>query len=53
MDIPFLDILRSVDPDFQALSPIFAPNRASRFALGDRYRVEILTPLQGPLLMNW
>jgi hypothetical protein len=48
VDVPFLDILRSVDPDFQPLTPVFAPGRASRFALGDRYRVEILTPLQGP-----
>ncbi len=48
VDVPFLDILRGVDPDFQPLTPVFAPGRASRFALGDRYRVDILTPMQGP-----
>jgi hypothetical protein len=48
VDVPFLDILRGVDPDFQPLAPVFAPGRASRFALGDRYRVDILTPMQGP-----
>lgn len=48
VEIPFLDILRGVDPDFQPLTPIFAPGRASRFALTDRYRVDILTPMQGP-----
>lgn len=48
VDVPFLDILRRVDPDFQPLTPVFAPGRASRFALGDRYRVDILTPMQGP-----
>jgi len=46
--VPFLEILRGVDPEFQPLPAVFAPNRASRFGLGDRYRVEILTPLQGP-----
>jgi hypothetical protein len=48
VEVPFLDILRGVDPDFQPIGPIFAPGRASRFALGDRYRVDILTPMQGP-----
>lgn len=48
VDIPILDILRSVDPAFQPISPIFASGQTSRFALGDRYRVDMLTPMQGP-----
>jgi hypothetical protein len=48
VDVPFLDILRGVDSGFQPLTAVFAPGRASRFALGDRYRVDILTPMQGP-----
>jgi hypothetical protein len=48
VDVPFLDILRGVDPGFQPVAPVFAPGRANRFALGDRYRVDILTPMQGP-----
>ena len=41
VDVPFLDILRSVAPAFRAIPPVFAPGQASRFALGDRYRVEV------------
>jgi hypothetical protein len=48
VEIPFLDILRGVDPDFQPVPSIFSPNHPTRFALGDHYRVEILTPMQGP-----
>jgi hypothetical protein len=47
VEIPFLDILRSVDPDFQPVPSAFAPRHPTRFALGDRYRVDILTPMQG------
>jgi hypothetical protein len=47
VEIPFLDILRGVDPEFQPVPPTFAPNHPTRFALGDRYRVKILTPIQG------
>jgi hypothetical protein len=48
VELPFLDILRGVDADFRSLAPVFALGRASRFALGDRYRVDVLTPMQGP-----
>jgi hypothetical protein len=48
VETPFLDILRTVDPEFRAIPPIFAAGQSSRFALGDRYRVDILTPMQGP-----
>lgn len=48
VEIPFLDILRGVDPEFQPVPSTFAPNHPTRFALGDRYRVDILTPMQGP-----
>jgi len=48
VEIPFLDILRGVDPEFQPVPSTFAPDHPTRFALGDRYRVDILTPMQGP-----
>lgn len=48
VDIPFLEILRSVDPEFRPIPSPFAPTQSTRFGLGDRYRVEILTPMQGP-----
>ena len=47
VEIPFLDILRGVDRDFQPVPSTFTPNHPTGFALGDRYRVDILTPMQG------
>jgi hypothetical protein len=37
-----------MDPDFQPVPSIFFPNHPPRFTLEGRYRVEILTPIQGP-----
>jgi hypothetical protein len=48
LDSPLLDILHRVDERFEPLPAPFAKGRASRFVLGNRYRVDILTPLQGP-----
>ena len=48
VDVPLLEILRTVDPDFRVVPPIFSAGKSSRFALGDRYRVDVLTPMQGP-----
>jgi hypothetical protein len=48
VDIPLLDILRRVDPAFEAVPEVFAPGRVCRYALGDKYRVDLLTPNRGP-----
>jgi hypothetical protein len=46
--LPFEDILKGVDRDFHALPYSFDPRHATRYALGDRYRVDILAPNRGP-----
>ncbi len=48
VDLPFLDILKSVDPKFRAVPEVFAKTKACRFTLGNTYRVDILTPNRGP-----
>ncbi len=48
VELPFLDILRSVDPQFEPVPEVFAPGRVCRYALGDMYRVDLLTPNRGP-----
>ncbi|MBR0645959.1 nucleotidyltransferase family protein [Plastoroseomonas hellenica] len=48
VDLPFLEILRRVDKHFEPIPEVFAPGRACHYALGDRYRVDLLTPNRGP-----
>lgn len=48
VDLPFLEILRGVEPGFEPVPEVFAPGRACRYALGNAYRVELLTPNRGP-----
>ncbi len=48
VDIPFLNILRTIDPGFNPLPGPFDKARATRFALGNTYRVDVLTPNRGP-----
>jgi hypothetical protein len=48
VDVPFLDILRGVSPEFEPIMDAFDRGSASRFAIGTSYRVDILTPNQGP-----
>lgn len=45
---PFLDVLRRVDPGFRALPHPIDRRAATQYALGDRFRVEALTPNRGP-----
>jgi len=44
---PFLDILRTVDPGFQPVSYAFDAAKAASYALGERYRVDVLTTNRG------
>ena len=48
IDVPFLDVLRTVDPGFEPVMETFAPGKACHYALGDKYRVDLLTPNRGP-----
>lgn len=47
VDLPLLDILRTVDPGFQAVSYAFDASKAASYALGERYRVDVLTTNRG------
>lgn len=47
IDLPLLDILRTVDPGFQAVSYAFDASKAASYALGERYRVDVLTTNRG------
>lgn len=44
----FIDILRSVDPAFEPIPETFYPGRSCHYALGSRFRVDLLTPNRGP-----
>ena len=44
---PILDILRDLDPRFTPVSYVFDPTRTPSYALGERYRVDILTTNRG------
>jgi hypothetical protein len=48
IDVPFLEVLRKVDPGFEPIMATFAPGKTCRYALGDTYRVDLLTPNRGP-----
>lgn len=47
VETPFLDILRSVEPGFQPVSYTFDAAKVANYALGERYRVDILTTNRG------
>lgn len=47
VEMPFLDILRTVDADFQSVSYAFDATKAASYALGERYRVDVLTTNRG------
>lgn len=48
VDLPFLDILKKVDPRFEPIPYAMDGRRATRYAVGDRFRVDILSPNRGP-----
>lgn len=48
IDVPFEEVLKSVDPGFRAIGALNG-RHATRYALGTgKYRVEVLTPNEGP-----
>jgi hypothetical protein len=47
VDVPFEAILRHVDPGFRAIPARSDPRRATQYALGDRFRVDVLAPNTG------
>lgn len=47
LDRPVLDILREVDPRFTPVSYAFDASRTTSYALGERYRVDVLTTNRG------
>jgi hypothetical protein len=48
VDLPFLDILKKVDPRFEPIPYAMDGRRATRYAVDDRFRVDILSPNRGP-----
>ncbi len=48
VDLPLLDILRTVESGFAAVSYAFDASKAASYALGERYRVDVLTTNRGP-----
>lgn len=48
LDLSLHDVLLQADPAFRPLPDPNHPRFTTRFALGDRYRVDILTPNRGP-----
>lgn len=48
VQIPFLEILQSVNPEFRPVGDAFNPHRNSHYAVGTGYRVDILTPNRSP-----
>ena len=48
LDLPLLDILRKVDAGFNAVSYAFDASKTISYALGERYRVDMLTTNRGP-----
>jgi hypothetical protein len=47
LDRPVLDILRGLDPRFAPVSYAFDAARTTSYALGERYRVDVLTTNRG------
>lgn len=47
LDLPLLNILRTVDPGFEAVSYAFDASKAASYALGERYRVDMLPTNRG------
>jgi hypothetical protein len=47
VDVPFEEILRRVDARFRAIPARTDPRRATQYALGDRFRVDVLAPNTG------
>ncbi len=47
LDRPILDILREVDPGFAPVSYVFDASKTIGYALGERYRVDLLTTNRG------
>ncbi len=48
IDFSFLETLQKVDPEFRPISETFSRNLVCRYAVGDSYRVDLLTPNRGP-----
>ncbi|WP_328765800.1 nucleotidyltransferase family protein [Devosia aurantiaca] len=48
VDVPLLEILQTVDPEFRPVPDTFSPGRNSHYAVGTGYRVDVLTPNRGP-----
>lgn len=48
VEAPFLQVLRSVEPTAEAVTETFSTGMTWRYAIGDKYRVEVLTPNRGP-----
>src|SRR5690349_21857535 len=47
VQMPFLDILRQVDKQFEPVAETFTRDKAAHYRIGTRYRVDILTPNRG------
>ncbi|ACL63294.1 nucleotidyltransferase family protein [Methylobacterium nodulans] len=47
-DQPFGEILKSVDPNFRPVPHVSNSTRITQYALGTKYRVDILAPNRGP-----
>ncbi|MEH3146736.1 MAG: GSU2403 family nucleotidyltransferase fold protein [Methylobacterium frigidaeris] len=48
LDRPIIEVLRSVDPGFQPVAHVSNPVRVTQYAVGTRYRIDILAPNRGP-----
>jgi hypothetical protein len=48
VEISLLDVLRTVEPTTEPVPETFNVGATWRYAIGDKYRVEILTPNRGP-----
>ncbi|GIK95881.1 MAG: hypothetical protein BroJett029_00900 [Alphaproteobacteria bacterium] len=48
VDLPFLEILKKADPHFEPIPDALDGRRVTRYAVGDRFRVDILSPNRGP-----
>jgi hypothetical protein len=47
LDRPLLEILQDLDPRFAPISYAFDPGKTTGYALGERYRVDVLTTNRG------
>jgi len=48
LDTPLLEVLRAVEPTVVPVPETFEAGKTWRYAIGDKYRVEMLTPNRGP-----